>query len=348
MQDSDDDDGMTDGSPKPAASTILPFNKPPAGNISWSSSSTTAIAHRREDRNNRRNDSEQNNNNTTAENDSAEAKLALLKAKIEGKKKRLQEKMKREAALNADAPSFVPLALRNAERFDTSRSSNTRSQLPADLQSATTEEAGNNSFRNSAAGRENLENAKTLVGTCEHMCPDEEILRREREGDIQLLEKPEHTTLHPAHWTLRDTMVKRFRRSAADFKLDVPEWVRPPDVLERVCGYLEEWVMVSSTIVVGCAAKVALQSWNCCSLTKFIAHVAAIAGVYVGERSAGSRSTVQKQCYATATGRISVHLGPHADGPQRLYPTELCRNRWPVRRSSRPMSRANCAVALHV
>jgi hypothetical protein len=37
--------------------------------------------------------------------------------------------------------------------------------------------------------------------------------------------------------------VKRFRRSAADFKLDVPEWVRPPDVLERVCGYLEEWIM---------------------------------------------------------------------------------------------------------
>jgi SAC3/GANP family len=43
---------------------------------------------------------------------------------------------------------------------------------------------------------------------------------------------------------LRDTMVKRFRRSAADYKLDVPEWIRPPDVLERVCGYLEEWVMV--------------------------------------------------------------------------------------------------------
>ena len=52
--------------------------------------------------------------------------------------------------------------------------------------------------------------------------------------------------LHPKEWTLRDTSVKRFRRSAADFKLDIPELVRPPDVLERVCGYLEEWVMVST------------------------------------------------------------------------------------------------------
>jgi hypothetical protein len=75
------------------------------------------------------------------------------------------------------------------------------------------------------------------------MCPDEELLRREREGDIQLLERPD-VQIHPSSWTLRDTMVKRFRRSAADYKLDVPEWIRPPDVLEIVCGYLEEWVMV--------------------------------------------------------------------------------------------------------
>lgn len=38
--------------------------------------------------------------------------------------------------------------------------------------------------------RETLETAVSLVGTCPHMCPDEELLRREREGDIQLLETP--------------------------------------------------------------------------------------------------------------------------------------------------------------
>lgn len=43
--------------------------------------------------------------------------------------------------------------------------------------------------------------------------------------------------------------MKRFRRSAADFKLDIPELVRPPEVLERVCGYLEEWVMVSERLI---------------------------------------------------------------------------------------------------
>jgi hypothetical protein len=83
----------------------------------------------------------------------------------------------------------------------------------------------------------------SLTGTCLAMCPDEELIRREMEGDIQLLETP-HPKLHPADWNLRNTAVKRFRRSAADFKLNIPQLIRPPDVLERVCGYLEEWVMV--------------------------------------------------------------------------------------------------------
>lgn len=70
-------------------------------------------------------------------------------------------------------------------------------------------------------------------------------MRRELEGDIQLLKKPMQGTLHPPTWTLRHTMVKkRCRQYFADYKLDVPDWVRPLDVSERVCGYLEEWVMV--------------------------------------------------------------------------------------------------------
>jgi len=96
--------------------------------------------------------------------------------------------------------------------------------------------------------REDLSTAKALVGTCEFFCPDEELLRREGENDIQQLEIPLPGRLHPSNWTLRNTVVKRFRRSAADYKLDVPEWVRPPDVLERVCAYLEEWVMVRDTL----------------------------------------------------------------------------------------------------
>ena len=125
-------------------------------------------------------------------------------------------------------------------------------QLPADLLSQSAEvTAAQTMLRNTGgqSARENLENAVSLVGTCEHMCPDEELLRRERESDVQLLERPvPDGKLHPTSWTLRSTMVKRFRRSAADYKLDVPEWIRPPDVLERVCSYLEEWVMVRATV----------------------------------------------------------------------------------------------------
>ncbi len=65
--------------------------------------------------------------------------------------------------------------------------------------------------------------------------------------------------LHPEDWTLRDTAVKRFRRSAADFKLDIPELVRPPEVLERVCGYLEEWVMVSIYFPIFSCCRLVIQ-----------------------------------------------------------------------------------------
>lgn len=182
--------------------------------------------------------------------------LATLKAKIEQKKKRLEEKRKKEETFDSKSSSPVPgdvtnLTEKNAIRFATRNIADTKSHLPTDLLSKGDDydDDVNPSFiRTSGEGggnRGDLENAVSLMGTCINMCPDEEITRRERESDIQLLEKPLPGTIHPSSWTLRDTMVKRFRRSAADYKLDVPEWVRPPDVLERVCGYLEEWVMVS-------------------------------------------------------------------------------------------------------
>ena len=159
------------------------------------------------------------------------------------------------------ATNNAELAAKNALRFSTSNSDRDQTLnnlLPTDLK-----ERSNNSNNNednewstpAQSGDEtenddddeddvrDLSNAKSLVGICMSMCPDEELLRREREGDIQLLEVTDPGGLHPKEWTLRDTAVKRFRRSAADFKLDIPELVRPPEVLERVCGYLEEWVM---------------------------------------------------------------------------------------------------------
>jgi len=198
---------------------------------------------------------------------SEEQKLADLRARIEEKKKKLlEQKRKKEQQSRSRSPSPEPpsgvggsaLAQRNALRFAASKKNEaTRNHMPSDLQFGGARAAAGASSSSAAAlvpgsvhsGREHLSDAVTLVGTCQYMCPDEELVRREREGDIQLLETPRPGELHPPDWTLRNTAVKRFRRSAADYKLDVPEWVRPPDVLERVCGYLEEWVMVSRYFV---------------------------------------------------------------------------------------------------
>jgi hypothetical protein len=171
-----------------------------------------------------------------------------------------KDKKKDDATNNAD------LAAKNALRFATSNNDQTLNRLlPSDLKgksqqlSSESKNKNNEDSNTSAWSTPNdtkeednevidLNNAKSLIGVCQAMCPDEELLRREREGDIQLLEITDPGGIHPKEWTLRNTAVKRFRRSAADFKLDIPELVRPPEVLERVCGYLEEWVMVSTAL----------------------------------------------------------------------------------------------------
>eukprot|EP00984_Skeletonema_dohrnii_P008702 scaffold3246_cov104-Skeletonema_dohrnii-CCMP3373.AAC.4 len=159
-----------------------------------------------------------------------------------------------------DSDRNAELAAKNAMRFASQQENKALSSLlPTDLQGRAqasesnddrTTPVGNDDGNNNDVddddddlAHRNVNNAKSLIGICTSMCPDEELLRREKEGDIQLLEITDPGGLHPTHWTLRDTAVKRFRRSAADFKLDIPELVRPPEVLERVCGYLEEWVM---------------------------------------------------------------------------------------------------------
>lgn len=123
--------------------------------------------------------------------------------------------------------------------FQSTRNDRGHSAMPF----TTTTSATTTSTGIAATDREDLKNAVSLVGTCMEMCPQEELSRRQAENDIQLLELPQPGILHPKHWTLKNTAVKRFRRSAADYKLDVPEWIRPPDVLENVISYLEEWVM---------------------------------------------------------------------------------------------------------
>jgi hypothetical protein len=213
------------------------------------------------------------------EDDQKRLELEALKAKLAEKKRRLQEKQRKAEEQRGTSPprttssgdedtTAAPppasssrqreLAARNAVRFAPNNSAPTpfsSAPLPEDHRAASRKSAAitgaaaaaatatSSSSQVTATEREDLSSAVALVGTCPFMCPEEELQRRQRESDIQLLEIP-NSMIYPSHYTLRDTAVKRFRRSAADYKLDVPEWVRPADVLEKVCGYLEEWVMV--------------------------------------------------------------------------------------------------------
>ncbi|KAL3925723.1 MAG: hypothetical protein SGILL_000202 [Bacillariaceae sp.] len=183
-------------------------------------------------------------------------KKRQLQVKIEEKKRRLAEKQSRKKKQDdgegdrsrTPTPTrdmSLSLAERNAQRFsqENEQSASSRHMLPADIRRGQKQASSSSSNPTRESGREDLENAVSLVGICQHMCPDEELVRRQEENDIQALEVPLPGRLHPDGWTLRDTAVKRFRRSAADYKLDVPEWIRPPDVLERTISYLEEQTM---------------------------------------------------------------------------------------------------------
>ena len=131
----------------------------------------------------------------------------------------------------------------NASRFTTKKDRKTIKLLPEDVQ----RRVESNSFQSLTPSHVNNDITKDdadedCVGTCPHMCPEQELITRESEGEIPLLEIT-HEQIHPKSWNLRQTAVKRFYRSSADYKLNIPDQVRPPHVLERVCSYLEEWVM---------------------------------------------------------------------------------------------------------
>jgi hypothetical protein len=98
------------------------------------------------------------------------------------------------------------LAAKNARRFATAGSSQGQplaKLLPADLKGRAEEaqssssdvqdygQGDNDNYEDDNEAddfQRNLSSAKSLIGICKSMCPDEELLRREREGDIQLLE----------------------------------------------------------------------------------------------------------------------------------------------------------------
>ena len=85
---------------------------------------------------------------------------------------------------------------------------------------------------------------RELNPSCKTMCPSNEIEDRLKNNEISMLEQL-HPKIFPSHFTLKNTCVKRFRRSAADVDLGKDEEVRDPITLETTMGFLEEWIMVS-------------------------------------------------------------------------------------------------------
>ena len=184
--------------------------------------------------------------------------LAALKARIQEKRKKLQQmkqgeqsssssneardRKKDDETANADLAARnalrfardkkkdgesanAELAAKNALRFSTSdRDQSLNKLLPKDLKAksvqfaaaapssddagggwSTPDQSGDDD-EDDMGGRNNLSNAKSLVGVCMSMCPDEELVRREREGDIQLLEvsvevtlRAQSTSVHVSH-----------------------------------------------------------------------------------------------------------------------------------------------------
>ena len=188
------------------------------------------------------------NDTSVAPSDETEKAYNTMDARIPRKrknKKHSQQQHTQGDDATAEDERQSALAAKNAQRFAKTQNRTSINMLPQELQQSARSydpSSSNLTLSSTPPPQSSSEPQGNLIGLCPHMCPDEELIRREGEGDIQLLEMP-HETIHPKEWTLRNTCVKRFRRSAADFKLDIPELVRPPHVLEKTCAYLEEWVM---------------------------------------------------------------------------------------------------------
>lgn len=81
-----------------------------------------------------------------------------------------------------------------------------------------------------------------LKPSCRTMCPLAEIERRQECNEISILEQL-HPQIFPNNFTLKNTCVKKFRRSAADVDLSVDAEVRDPVTIEKSMAFLEEWIM---------------------------------------------------------------------------------------------------------
>ncbi|GMF34156.1 unnamed protein product [Phytophthora fragariaefolia] len=84
-----------------------------------------------------------------------------------------------------------------------------------------------------------LSAAINLDGLCADMCSPAERELHIRVDELSVFEK----CFPDQPGTERDMIIKRFQRSSADHKLDIPEEIRPPGVLRRTQLYIEQAIM---------------------------------------------------------------------------------------------------------
>ncbi|KAH7479816.1 Germinal-center associated nuclear protein [Phytophthora ramorum] len=84
-----------------------------------------------------------------------------------------------------------------------------------------------------------LSAATNLNGLCADMCSPAERELHIRVDELSVFEK----CFPNQPGTERERIIKRFQRSSADHKLDIPEEIRPPGVLRRTQLYIEQEIM---------------------------------------------------------------------------------------------------------
>ncbi|KAJ8542721.1 hypothetical protein ON010_g12090 [Phytophthora cinnamomi] len=191
-------------------------------------------------------------------------KMASMEARMNGAKKSPFGKGKRAQGFGASAeqdanpfggqsrnnPKFPP----EGNAFSAPKASPTNEKHPKQRQTrpkkkvpvVTSDEetpflpvtSGATSSRDDGSKAE-LSAATNLDGVCADMCSPAERELHIRVDELSVFEK----CFPDQPGTERDMIIKRFQRSSADHKLDIPEEIRPPGVLRRTQLYIEQAIM---------------------------------------------------------------------------------------------------------
>lgn len=118
-----------------------------------------------------------------------------------------------------------------------------RSKTKAPTTSDEDTESGSTAFVSTAVAQDDnkaeLSEATNLNGLCVDMCSPAERELHIRVEELSVFEK----CFPDRPGTEQEMIIKRFQRSSADHKLDIPQEIRPPGVLRRTQLYIEQEIM---------------------------------------------------------------------------------------------------------